>query len=423
MSGSVLAGCGAKTGLKVRPADGGEPDAATDLGLDLPVDLPADLPDLPDLAMRPDADLCVELPPEEPPSSIDVSFTARVAQADVVFLVDVTGSMAGEIFQIQETLETVVAPGLASAVDDVQLAVAQFADFPFAPYGAPLVDEPYTTLVPSTSDVDLVTTTVRRLRTLSGGDLAESHVPALFQVATNAPFRGIARTDCPEGTVGATCLRRDSTPIVLLVTDAPMHNGPGGSAPYDPDDFFDAPPSYAQTVEALNAIGAKVLGIYSGPATGLARQELAQLARDTGAVAGGEPLVLDIGAEGEGLDAAVIQLVGDLVDRVPLDVTVVAEDFPDDAFDAERFVIGVETRGATPASGALDRGDRYDEVQPGTQVRFALLLANEELPRASEPQSFFLTVGLVGDGVTRLRETVVEVVVPSIDGRGCDVPL
>ena len=412
-------GCGAKTGLKVPPPAAGVPAAAIDMAHDLP-DLPVALPEH---SMRPEPDLCIELPPEEPPTSVDVSFTARVAQADVVFLIDVTGSMGGEIFQIQTTLRTVVVPALEMAVDDVQLAVAQFADFPFAPYGTPMVDVPYTTLLESTSDFDMASVTVARLRTLAGGDFSESHVQALFQVATNAPFRGIPRTDCPDGTLGATCLRRNSTPVVLLFTDAPMHNGPGGFDAYDPGEFFDPPASYEQAVEALNAIGAKVLGINSGRPTGLERRHLEQLAQDTGAVAEGEPLVLNISAEGEGLDEAVVQLVGDLVERVPLDVSVVAEDFPDDAFDAERFVRGVETRGAEPASGAVDLMDRFAEVQPGTEVRFALLLANELLPRESEPQSFFLTVVLLGDGVTPLRETLVEVVVPSIDGRGCDPPL
>ncbi len=85
------------------------------------------------------------------------------------------------------------------------------------------------------------------------------------------------------------------------------------------------------------------------------------------------------------------------------------------------FVESIGTLGATPPSGADDLGDRYANVLPGTRVAFRVALRNELFEREVDPQFFYLRVVLRGDGVTRLRETVVQIVVPSLDGEGCPV--
>lgn len=412
----ALVACGAKTGLPVpEPLDGG-PDVR-DAGFDAP---PGRDGAVDGSVPPPSPDLCVELPPEEPPEFVDVSFLARISTADVLFLVDVTGSMSEEIDRIRATLRDVIAPGLAASIADVHLAVAEFADFPVGGYGDRR-DVPFRLVQASTGDLTEAQRGVDRLRVLSGGDLPESQVEALYQTATGSGLgRFVPPARCPAGTVGYPCFRGTGSRIVLLFTDAEFHNGPGGANPY----FGIAPPpaTYDETVAALRAIGAKVLGLYSGGSLGGPRAvaHLQSIARDTGAVGeDGAPIWVDIGTSGERLDTGVIDVVRTLVEETPIDVDVLVEDWPFDSVDALDFVAGVSTAGATPRSGATDRGDRYEGVRPGTRVRFRVALANETFPRGPEPQSYYLTIVLRGDGVTRLRETVVEVVIPSLGGDGC----
>jgi len=407
-------GCGAKTGLHVPDVDAGpEPEDM----------FRADMRGVDAFEPPPPPDVCIELPPEAPPEFVDAQFLARISTADVLFLVDVTGSMTDEIEQIRVTLRDEIVPRIAESIPDTQLSVAEFADFPVSPYGHDTMDVPFQIRQESTADIDRVQTAVDRLSTRSGSDIPESHVEALYQSATGLGLgRYVPPRRCAAGTVGYPCFRNNGSRIILLFTDASMHNGPGGSEPYDSPPISPAPARYEMAVGALQDIGAKVLGLYSGndPSDrGLA--DLNSIARDTGAVtADGAPIVLDIGADGAGLDDGVVESIRQLVEEVPLDIDAIVEDYPDDDFDALEFVTSIETTGATPPGGATDLGDEYLGVRPGTRVGFRVFLANERIPRGPEPQSYTLTVVLRGDGVTRLTETVVLVVIPSIGGEGCE---
>lgn len=408
--------CGWRSGLNVPEPP---PDAALPDGGPPPV-FDADVP-------PPIVDVCLDLPPREPPESIDVRFVARIATADVLFLVDVTGSMVEEIEQIRRSLREEIAPALAEAIPDVHMAVAELADFPVSPYGDES-DVPFRMITTSTADVSVVQSGLDALTPRGGNDVPESQVEALFQVATG---RGIARyvppAICPSSTIGYPCFRADGARIVLLFTDAEFHNGPRDHAFYERTLLGVQPATYPQAVAELNAIGAKVLGLFSGGDFGgsTAIEHLREIARDTGAVTvddrgNEEPLVVDIGLNGELLGPSVVDLVRTLVGEVPIDVDVVVEDWLGDAIDATELVRSIVTTGARPADGAIDLGDRYQRVRPGTDVGFRVFLANERIERGADPVSYYLTVVLRGDGATRLRETRVQVVIPSIDGRGCE---
>jgi hypothetical protein len=182
---------------------------------------------------------------------------------------------------------------------------------------------------------------------------------------------------------------------------------------------------YEETVVELRRIGAKALGLFSGNGFDdegtVALSHLRTLARDTGAVRpDGTPIVFDIGTSGTSLGPDVVEAVRTLVEEVPIDVDSFTEDFPGDDIDANEFVTGVVAVSADPPGGATILPDRFADVRPGTRVTFRILLANERIPQTDEPQIFRLTIVLRGDGVTRLSETVVDIVVPSLDGVGCD---
>ncbi len=410
----LVAACGSKSALgEGEPSDAsmdadGRPDAVSDTGLDSRHD-----------AGEP-VDGCTELPPEEPPSEVEVAFVSRISSADVLFLIDTTGSMSDEIERIRSTLRDALLPGLVEAIGDVRVGVASFADFPVGIYGSP-DDRPFLLLTPTTTDIGVVESALDALPGSAGSDEPESQTEALYQVATGEGFSTfVPPSDCPAGTVGYPCFQSDGSRIILLFTDAPFHNGPGMSDPYAPD-LTPAPHTYAEALNALRGIGAKVLGLFSGGADMEALADLNAIARNSGAVApSGEPIVFDIGTDGGRLDTGVVQSVEALVEEVPIDLDIVVEDVPGDGFDALDFVRAVETVRAVPSEGAIDRGDRFDQVVPGTRVVFRVVLQNEMIPRRAAPQIYRLRIVLRGDGVTRLSSRTVEIVIPSDGGSGCE---
>jgi hypothetical protein len=411
--------CGAKSGLRV-------PEFQRDASFDAPQTDAAMRDAAPTDAPMVDAwtppDVCIELPPGRPPSELPVEFVARIESAEVFFLVDVTGSMGGEIATIQSRIVDTIAPGIAAQIPDVRFSVAHFADYPQDGYGS-FGDEVFALLQRSTSDIGQVEAATSSLVLQMGGDPPEAYVEALFIGATGQGItRLVPNSSCPGliDSVGYPCFGPNGARIILLFTDAESHNGPGGVNEYE--GIVPAPHTYDETVAALREIGAKVLGIYSGDAgEGEGLRHVQALARDTGAVReDGTPLVFDIGSSGAGLDSSVIEAVRTLVEEVPIDVDVVVTDDPRDSLDITEFVRGVVTAGATPPDGAIDRGDRFDQVRPGTRVAFRILLANDRIPQTDVPQRFRAHVTMRGDRVTHLLELEVDLVVPSNLGTGCD---
>lgn len=398
-------GCGAKSGLEVP-----EPPR-----LDAALDAP-----LPDASLYVPPDECVEVPPSEPPSEVTVSFLTRISEADVFFLVDVTGSMMEEIEQIRSRLSDTIAPGIATSIPDVRFSLGEYAEFPVPPYGD-LSDRPFRLVTSSTADLVVLQRGLDSLVLESGGDGPESAIEALYLASTGEGLGVIVPPRrCATGTVGYPCFRATGSRIFVWITDAASHNGPFGENPYD-DSVAPRPHQYEETIAALNGIGAKVLGLYSGFGDPAERGHLEEVARRTGAVAAdGQPVVIDIGIDGAGLGAGVVEAVRTLVDEVPIDITIRTEDDPSDDLDATMFVRGIETIAAEPPIGAIQRADRFDAVRPGTRVSFRVLFANDRIARGPEPIRYRLRVTLIGDGVTELATTVVDVVIPALDGRGCE---
>jgi hypothetical protein len=393
--GAWLAGCGAKSQLTV-------PDYTLDAAVPEDAGVPID---------------CIELPFNEPPRELEVSFSAQIVSADVYFLVDVTGSMGEEIDQIRDRLREEIVPGLAAEIPDVRFSVGHFADFPLPDlnYGEG-DDELFRLLQPSTENLSDVQRAVDLIPLQGGRDGPEAMVEALYLSATGEGFGRFApAATCLPGTVAYPCFRPEGSRIFLLFSDAPSHNGPGGHDTYR--GITPEPHTYVQAVSELRAIGAKVLGLYSGGDGGVGWNDLVTLARDTGATrADGTPIVFDIGRTGDLLGPSVVEAVRTLVQEVPIDVDMLVEDAPGDTFDATRFVVRIVADRAEPASGATIVGDRFEDVRPGTRVFFRIVLANELLPQTDVEQEFLLRVILRGDGITRLQENVVRVIVPPIGG-------
>lgn len=405
--GLLLGACGAKTGLN-------RPDAndVVDAGIDAVVDA------------GPDADIpCFEVPFDGGPLEISMQVEAEVGRADVLFLIDTTASMMEEIEQIRVRLRDLIAPELSLAIPDSQIGVATFGDFPVAGYGMAGQDDPFTLMLPMTDDLARAQAAVNAIRLGNGMDEPESQVEALYQLATGEGFDRFVppSSGCPGGGIGYPCFRRDALPVVLLFTDAPMHNGPDGANAYGAD-LVPPPHSFPQALDALEGIGAVVIGFDSGGGAG--SPHLRRVASETGAVVGGEPLVFRISRNGDGLSDEVVGAVRRFASNIVIDIDVVASD-PDrgDGVDVLSFIDRIEPLSASPASGvgSIDvEAGVFRDVEAGTLVTFQIVLSNDAIVAGREAKRFRLELFFRGDGRTRLARRLVDIVIPAADGAGCD---
>jgi hypothetical protein len=399
------AACGAKTGLEV-------PDAQVDAGPD------ASVP-------------CVDVPLDGGVIDVPLAIPVQIGRADVVLDIDTTASMGQEIAQIRRNLRDRIVPGIRRAIPDAQIGVAVFADFPEGNCGSRAHgDLPFRLVLPVTGDISRVQTAVQAIELGNGSDEPESQVESLYQLATG---EGIGRyvppsVGCPTGGFGYPCFRPDALPIILLFTDAPFHNGPDNAFPYDHPDacprIRPEPHNYAQAVAALNAADIRVIGLYSGPPGEQGLAHLRRLAIDTGATAGGNPLVFDIGTRGERLSETVIEAITTLADVIEFEAvdTQLNDVDRSDTVDPRDFVDAVVPLRAEPPEGVREidvAAGAFRGVRTGTRLVFQLRLRNDAVAPGVGPQRFLLEVVFRADLRTRIGALILEIVVPGADGTGC----
>lgn len=440
---------GARTGRSM-------PDAARTDGGGAP--MPSPRP--PEAPRLPEADQSVELPFGGAAVVHTIEIAAAPRALDLVFNVDTTGSMGGEIDELQESLSAVVAPELRARVPDVSFAVARFEDFPAPPWGSAGVegmyrgDEPYSLLTAVTSDAAQVSSALASLdRPLGeGGDIDESGAEALWQIATGAGYshggatliRRYAGMPAPGGGKQPGVGFRDGTlRAVVHVTDAPSH------APSDYAPQFPGTHDVAEAAAALLDADVRVLGILSSACTdpehegvcntsayARARAQLVELSTTThalgdavdgacpygvggralDAISGRCPLVFEVAETGEGLSAALVDAVVALVDGTRF--ALVSAEATADAIGFVAAVTpvqaddGPERADELPAAAPDGRLDSFVDVRAGQDLAFAVTLRNRAVPARDYEQRFRVLIEVRGDGVV-LEQRTLRVMVPA----------
>ncbi len=376
-----------------------------------------------------DADLVVVLPYMDPEITEEQMLDAHPGVLDVHFSVDTTASFEGEIRALRESLSTRLVPELQARVADVAFGVSGFEDFPVAPFGSPR-DNPFTLLMPMTTNSEEAQMGVESLMLGNGSDLPESGYEALYQIATGDGFP--MYIDAYEGVgEGGVGFRPGSFRVVVHITDAESHT---------PASYGSAVPathSEAEVIDAMRALGISVVGVASDSSP---IPELQRLALATGAttdpidgqcptglsganvppVDGTCPLVFTIGANGAGLSDAIEDGIVGL-----LDTLVFHEVYGQTLDDEHAFVQGIDAtsfRAPRDADPTLDDlrpadgvADTFSNVARGTEVGFSLRFRNTTIPPERFTQTFPLTIEIVGDDSV-LRRVAVQVVVPSTEG-------
>lgn len=358
----------------------------------------------------PSTDFYVVLPFEDPAITRELDFTARLGRGDIFFLVDTTGSMGLAIDNVRSSLSTTIIPAVSAAIADVVMGVGDFRDFPVDPYGSP-GDWPFMARQPLTADVTAVQSALNALSAGGGNDGPESDVEGLY--------RSVSGGSCAGGGFGEACFRTLSHPIIVIVTDNEMHNGPGGANPYSGVSAR----TWTEMTAALNAQDVKVVGAAVDPFSAfplpiplpnVARAHLEELARATSSRAlDGTETVYD--APGGSVSTAVVDGIIDLVSTTTQDVTSQTRDDTSDAVDATRFIQRVTPVRATRAT-TFDATTFYG-VAGGTTITFEVAFQNDFLPAEAFVQIFqaFIEVTDVASG-TVLDTRNVYIVVPAVGG-------
>ena len=88
-----------------------------------------------------------------------------------------------------------------------------------------------------TASIPLVSTGVAKLTTIGNYDWPEVAMPAVYSVISGGGMYFGAdrpavpsRANCPANTFGYPCFRSTAIPIIVLFTDAMLHNGPSVGA-------------------------------------------------------------------------------------------------------------------------------------------------------------------------------------------------
>ncbi|MEM7154034.1 MAG: hypothetical protein AAF799_14385 [Myxococcota bacterium] len=209
----------------------------------------------------------------------ELTFSTDVKSLDVFFNMDTTGSMDGEVTNLQNSLTSTVIPGIEAAVPDTWFGVGAYDDFPVLPYGEVSCtygavggpDQPFELFSEITNDIPAVQAAVGQLGIAGnaigcGNDTPESALEALYQIATGDGLAGPAPTNVPPNAsgIGGVGFREGTMPVVVNITDAISHD-PGSAAcfqeQYTTGSVTAVAHDQATTMAALNDICARVVQV------------------------------------------------------------------------------------------------------------------------------------------------------------------
>ena len=404
-----------------------------------------------------------------------LDFSTNVQSLDVFFAMDVTGSMTQEIQNLQSGLKTVVVPGIQAQIKGTQFGAGAFMDFPLSPYGKFPQDQPFVLFQTITANTGAVQAAVNKYSTSlgkpigHGGDLPESSLEALYQVATGQGLNSPPPTKVAanHSGIGGVGFRKGSMPVVLAVTDAMFH------APGETGTCSSAKAGYSgsvltvahtrkQTKDALKKICARVVGIAPqmvGKPECSGLYDLEDFAKTTGALVppdtwdvpvrppncakgwcctgingagrppapGGLcPLVFETTSAGAGLSSSVVSGIKMLARFAPFDVTtqvvgqtadINGKPLPAGKTTAD-FITAVKPKSfkkpAPPPKLPDPTMDAkgFKTVSPGTTVTFTVEAFNAFLKTSSEVHIFRAVIKVLAGECTDLDQREVFILVP-----------
>ncbi len=383
-----------------------------------------------------------EAPPD--PTEDTLRFRTNIAFADIYFLFDISGSMSGEIDALRTAVTTIANdlqcmdtgtacmrdsdcaadieicspfsntcienPATSSCILSAFTGAGYYEDCMWHSGGRCTVssDNPSFSGIRLQADPAATAAAMAPWRTFGGTERLNMAVRAVAEGA-GAP-NAIGCEPAAPGFVGCPAFRESAVRILVTFTD---ENSDGSE-------------TTATAAAALMDAGIRMIGVWSGSTTSSARDHLRNLSRDSGSVdRGGAPLTFN-GTDGA-VVPAVVGAINEIVEGVPLRVTIAATDQPGDDGDALQFIDRLQTNTTDPGcsmSATEDTdGDMFDDafpaVTPGTPVCWDVIpLQNDTVMPTAVPQVFEALLTVSGDGSPLDSRRVFFLIPPEIVGPG-----
>lgn len=369
--------------------------------------------------------LCIEVPPNGQPLRANLTLPVELSVVDLFFLIDASGSMSDEIDNVRARLRNFVVPRVRDKIAGAAFGLGFIGEFPVEPHGGEGDPHPYELRVPITSDALRLEGALDGVPDWSNGDFPESQVEGLFQVATGDGLEPFITPSfgCTNGGEGGACFRRDALPVVMLITDAPFHNGPPGIDPVAPYHFTPAPHTYQQTLDALHARNIVVIGLGASDSIGPSPlPHLTAIARDSGAIdSDGTAMAFAIGEGGDRVGNAIVSAIEELASGLPLDVDAFARDGIGDDLDARQLITRISPLAAVPSDGVEGITDSmFLGTRPGTRVTFQIEVNVASLPPSPLTRRIPAVIVFRAAQRSVIGEQDVVIVIPGSDGGSCD---
>ncbi|UJR79189.1 Internalin [Sandaracinus amylolyticus] len=357
------------------------------------------------------------------PTRDTLRFRTTLQLVDVYFLFDISGSMSGEIEALASAVGAISNDltctsfgracrsdgdcdgGQACSVEGACIEDPSFSSCVASAWtGAGIYEAELENLL-SLQDDPARTAASLSISTFGG---TESLFRAAWGLADPAGAPGV-ESGCAVpalGRLGCPAFRDNAQRILVIFTDE------------DSDGIETA----AQAGAALQYADITTIGVWSGTSGNAARQALVDLARASGSFSStGAPLVFD--GQDSAVVPAVTNAINEVVEGVPLRVTIEVTDEPDDAGDALQFIDHVEVNTSNPTCTAIrptedtdanGHDDAFPSLLPGTPVCWDVVpRQNDTVEPTAEPLVFRARLTVHGDG-SPLDSRVVYFLVPPV---------
>ena len=418
------------------------------------------------------------LPFEDPagPQTKDLTFSTDVKSMDVFFNMDTTGSMDGEVTNLQNSLVGTVIPGIEATIPNTYYGVGAYEDFPISPYGESNCaygalggpDQPFELFTEVTNDVMAVQAAVNQLGIAGnaigcGNDTPESAIEAMYQIATGEGLLGPGATNVPANAtgIGGVGFREGTMPVIVNITDAISHDTDNNTCgeQYTVASVTAVAHGETETMTALNDICARVIQVATQSGASCTPQADGRVWNvATGAVvppeawdvaghppgcavgqcctgingagqapngAGLCPLTYLAAANGTGVDNSIVSGIEMVALYSPFDVTREWDGGLTDqdgvalpmGFTTADFIKSVtpSSHGPVPVPGVANpvlTATTFEGVVPDTDVTFAVEAFNDFVPQGPDPRLFVANIRVLADDCGELDSRDVFILVP-----------
>jgi len=352
------------------------------------------------------------LPYNEPIQNKNLIFSTNIAKADILFLIDLSGSMKEEHNNLKTGIKNVIINGVKAKIPDVGFGLVKFGT---------IEDHVYELTQKITTDENKIKTAIDSISACGGSE--EYHTNALHEAATGAErhekltekhwfgddhyYVNIAKVSCSAGRFGATCFRDGALPIFIMASDEAF-----GSGEYHFEKHSgDASITVQNAIDAMNGITAKFIGIDSGSSS----TSFNTISVGTKSVDGSSnPFNYTISSDGSGMSNKIVDAVIALTNNIKIDLSTHTKSIANSygVPDTTKFTKKITPISAEPVSGATISGNIFTKVNPGTKVTFKIDFQNDFYENTDNASKLFKAeINVLGDGAF-LDKRNVYIIVP-----------